>query len=314
MDFKPLVSIVIPVYNGSKYMREAIDSALAQTYDNIEIVVVNDGSSDNTEEIALSYGDKIRYFYKENGGQSTALNLGIEKMKGEYFSWLSHDDVYYPEKVEKNLDVIRNYKNEKIIVYSNFDIINNNSELIGEGVTKNTSPEQFRLQLLLSAPINGCTALIPKSAFIEIGFFNEKMPHTSDVELFFDLAAKFQFVHQAVKLVQSRVHSQQMTHKKPRYHNHESNLFLIHSLAKMNKADFEKLSVDYPNIFLQIAQNWASRGYYKAYKTAINKYRKVAAARFTFLFVNTVLSSNLVYLKKVIKSNLKYFIFSFKKW
>ena len=83
----PLVSIVIPVYNGSDYLREAIDSALAQTYANIEVLVINDGSKDNgaTESIALSYGDRIRYFNKENGGVASALNMGIEQMKGDYF-------------------------------------------------------------------------------------------------------------------------------------------------------------------------------------------------------------------------------------
>ena len=67
MKYKPLVSIVIPVYNGSNYMAEAIDSALSQTYDNIEVIVVNDGSKDDgkSDEIARSYGDKIRYFPKE---------------------------------------------------------------------------------------------------------------------------------------------------------------------------------------------------------------------------------------------------------
>ena len=84
-EFNPLVSIVIPVYNGAEYMREAIDSALAQTYKNIEVIVVNDGSKDNTDEIARSYGEKIRYFKKENGGVSTALNLAIQNMQGEYF-------------------------------------------------------------------------------------------------------------------------------------------------------------------------------------------------------------------------------------
>ena len=83
--YSPKVSIVIPVYNGANYLSEAIDSALAQTYSNIEILVVNDGSNDEgaTERIAKSYGEKIRYFAKENGGVSSALNLGIREMHGE---------------------------------------------------------------------------------------------------------------------------------------------------------------------------------------------------------------------------------------
>ena len=104
---KPLVSIIIPVYNGGNYLSEAIDSALNQTYENIEIIVVNDGSQDDlkTEQIALSYGERITYVSKENGGSSSALNVGIRTMKGEYFSWLSHDDLYLPEKIEKQVEV-----------------------------------------------------------------------------------------------------------------------------------------------------------------------------------------------------------------
>lgn len=100
---KPLVSIVIPVYNGENYLEEAIHSALNQSYENIEIIVVNDGSTDNTENIALKYKDKIKYFKKENGGVSSALNLGIKNMTGEYFSWLSHDDLYYEDKIERQI-------------------------------------------------------------------------------------------------------------------------------------------------------------------------------------------------------------------
>ena len=75
----PKISIVIPVYNGSNYLANAIDCALRQTYKNVEVIVVNDGSTDGgaTEEIALSYGEKIRYFHKSNGGESSALNYPV---------------------------------------------------------------------------------------------------------------------------------------------------------------------------------------------------------------------------------------------
>ena len=104
MDF-PLISIVIPVYNGSNYLAEAIDSALAQTYPNFEIIVVNDGSNDDgaTAAVARRYGDKIRYYEKENGGSSSAINYGISKMYGEWFSWLSHDDLYMPQKLQMEM-------------------------------------------------------------------------------------------------------------------------------------------------------------------------------------------------------------------
>jgi len=105
-SFNPLVSIVIPVYNGSNFLKEAIQSALSQTYNNIEIIVVNDGSNDNnkTEQIALSFKNKIRYLKKNNGGVSSALNLGIRKMNGDFFSWLSHDDLYEKDKIQNQIE------------------------------------------------------------------------------------------------------------------------------------------------------------------------------------------------------------------
>ena len=122
MKDKPLVSIIIPVYNGSNYMREAIDSALAQTYENFEVIVVNDGSTDGgkTERIALSYGNRIRYYHKENGGVATAMNFGIHEMKGEYFSWLSHDDIFYPDKIKIQMEAIRESGNPTTIAHGSF--------------------------------------------------------------------------------------------------------------------------------------------------------------------------------------------------
>ena len=133
-NFHPLVSIIIPVYNGSNYLKEAIDSALAQTYDNIEIIVVNDGSNDEgkTEAVALAYGDKIRYFSKPNGGTSTALNVGIRNMRGEYFSWLSHDDQYYKDKIACQIEELSKLENKNTIMMSDLDGIDENYKKIYE--------------------------------------------------------------------------------------------------------------------------------------------------------------------------------------
>ena len=132
-DFNPKVSIVIPVYNGSDYLEEAIESALNQTYKNIEVIIVNDGSNDNgkTEGVAQSFGHRITYFVKDNGGVASALNYGCEKMTGDFFSWLSHDDVYYPNKIEKQVEYLQSIKDKNIVLYSDFEIIDANSNSTG---------------------------------------------------------------------------------------------------------------------------------------------------------------------------------------
>jgi len=180
---KPLVSIVIPIYNGSRYMREAIDSALEQTYKNIEVIVVNDGSTDNTEEIALSYGNRIRYFSKENGGVATAVNLGIENMNGEYFAWLSHDDIYYPAKIEKQIEALYANGDMTAIVHSNYDVLDMDTG-------KCTHYDWFAIysekQLTNSnfAPIffciHGCSILVHKSHFKRVGMYDTALKATQD--------------------------------------------------------------------------------------------------------------------------------------
>ena len=120
MITSPLVSIIIPIYNGSNYCEQAICSALNQTYKNIEVIVINDGSNDDglTRNICQKYSNKIFYYEKENGGVSSALNLGISKMKGEYFCWLSHDDTYTNNKIETQINYMLSRK--YLVSYSDY--------------------------------------------------------------------------------------------------------------------------------------------------------------------------------------------------
>jgi glycosyltransferase involved in cell wall biosynthesis len=207
----PKVSIVIPVYNGSNYLREAIDSALAQTYGNCEVLVVNDGSDDGgqTEAIALSYGEKLRYFKKENGGVASALNLGIREMTGEYFSWLSHDDVYYPQKVEKEIGAVLASGDATRLVQCEYDFYD---ETTGTYTPTDFSRYYTTEQLtdsvfsILQLQIHACSALIHRSQFERVGVFDETRPYTQDIELWFRLFRGQRSLWVGESLYKVRVH------------------------------------------------------------------------------------------------------------
>lgn len=210
----PCISIVIPVYNGADFLSEAIDSALYQTYPNVEVLVVNDGSDDagDTERIAMSYGNRIRYFHKENGGVASALNFAIDKMQGEYFSWLSHDDIYYPNKLQIQIEALKICGDMTRVVISDYDVL--------EYATGACTP--FHMHTLyprkciensvfsiLQGIVGGCSMLIHKSHFQRVGIFNENLRTTQDYDLWFRMfrRQKLLYVDQCIMTV--RVHSRQ---------------------------------------------------------------------------------------------------------
>lgn len=100
----PRVSVIIPTYNRREYVQEAIDSALAQTFTDYEIIVIDDGSTDGTSEaLQARYGNRIHYEWQENQGESVARNRGIELARGEYIAFLDSDDLWHPEKLAKQI-------------------------------------------------------------------------------------------------------------------------------------------------------------------------------------------------------------------
>lgn len=211
---KPLVSVIIPVYNGENYMREAIDSALNQTYSNFEVIVVNDGSNDNgeTEKIALSYGKKIRYFSKMNGGVATALNLGIKEMKGEYFLWLSHDDILYQKAVEILVDALTLVEDKKMLVFSNYDFLYEKSkEKYLVDLETLFTKEQLTNSLvpIISLQIYSCTILVHKSHFDRVGIFNTNLRTTQDNDLWFRMFRNQKRIYLRESLAAYRRHENQ---------------------------------------------------------------------------------------------------------
>ncbi|MBO5929443.1 MAG: glycosyltransferase [Clostridia bacterium] len=249
MHNMPLVSIVIPVYNGANYVKEAIDAALAQTYTNIEVVVVNDGSVDDgaTEKVCLAYGDKIQYYKKENGGCASAINYGISMAKGEYISWLSHDDLYDPNKLETQISFYETYglDRENTIISNTGRLIDENGNTFYhpgvKGQKRLFSKDMFRY-LLFKKCFNGCGLLIPKNLFEKADYFREDMRFVLDWNLWlkFAIADASVFIDDAV-LVSNRRHSGQVTVKQKQLHQTEAIMTceeLFEQLAKLEKWDF----------------------------------------------------------------------------
>lgn len=247
--YKPRVSIVIPAYNASNYLAEAIDSALAQSYENIEIIVVNDGSKDDgaTAAVAERYGNKIKYFEKENGGSSSALNMGISNMTGEWFSWLSHDDLYTPEKVKTQIEYINSLglSCEEIsghVFFSAWDIIDAHGKTIrrmDEKTSKKISESINSFpgnEYLIAEPtgyiFHGCSCFIHKSVFEKVGVFDENLRLINDLDLWFRIYStgyKIHFLPEA--LVKGRIHQKQVSKSIGySYHNPEQDMYWTRSL------------------------------------------------------------------------------------
>lgn len=262
----PKVSIVIPVYNGADYMKYAIDSALSQTYKNIEVIVVNDGSKDDgqTRKIAKEYGDKIKYYEKENGGVSTALNLAIKKMTGEYFSWLSHDDGYFPTKVEEEVKALKN--TTKTIAISDFCTIDERSVFMSNVTFEPNRIEKSSYFPLFEGKLNGITLLIPKEAFADCGDFDESLRCTQDYDLWYKMLNKgYKLKHVPKVLAKSRQHRNQTTYLSPNT-KREGNELWINLIDTLPRTEKEKLYGSEYDFYLCLLEKMYCAGYDQAYK------------------------------------------------
>lgn len=218
----PRISVVIPVYNGTNYLREAIDSVLAQTYTNYECIVVDDGSTDGTWELIQSYGDKVRGIRQPNGGTANAFNNGVRAARGEFISWLSHDDNYLPHKLQRQIEVMDAHP-EAGGCYSDFYLIDNTSTVQREMKLPYYPPGEMVRHLLQWMFINGCAVLVRKQCFDQEGYFDEKLRYVHDADMWFRILRRFEFVHLPETLIRYRVHPTQESQKlrKMRADNHE---------------------------------------------------------------------------------------------
>jgi glycosyltransferase involved in cell wall biosynthesis len=178
----PRVSVIIPTYNCSQYLPQAIDSVLNQTYKNQEIIVVDDGSIDNTSEIIKSYLSKIRYVYQENQGVSEARNRGLYLAKGELIAFLDADDLFLPTKIERQVAIF-DVQPEIGIVNSGFRIITENGEALMDVRRWQEIPDLTPEIWLLYKPVLPSAMMFRREWFERVGGFDSRYFSCEDVEM-----------------------------------------------------------------------------------------------------------------------------------
>lgn len=263
---KPLVSIIMPVYNGANYLGKAIESALAQDYENKEIIVVNDGSDDGgaTAAVIRSFGNKIIAVEKENGGVSSALNLGISMMKGEYFAWLSHDDMYKPDYLSKQIEILEEKKlaDGNTIVCCQTSLIDaKGKKLFRPHKTLSGMKSGGEIYRLLISGGNICyfTMLIPKAAIDKVPPFNTEFKYVQD-KLFWKSLAKIgcRFFFYEEELCLLRIYSGQLSEKLKPIYKDEMLLYL--------KPDIEALETKFDPALAKGIMFYASKRDLKSVK------------------------------------------------
>ena len=213
------VSVIIPVYNSEKFLKFCIESVLNQSYSDIEIITVDDGSTDESLKILRKYENKISIIEQNNSGLTSALNAGIKKMNGKWFKWLSPDDILNPDSLEILVNEAKKLP-ENTIVYSNWEIIDENGKNLRNFVESdynNLENFEFNVRLLDDQHVNVNTSIIPSSLF-ERGclFENLEDPIVVDYDFFLRAGILFgtSFYLVQKSLIKYRIHTQQLSHKK----------------------------------------------------------------------------------------------------
>ncbi len=185
---QPLVSVVIPTYNREKYLQKALSSVLAQTYQCLEIIVIDDGSTDNTGKIVRSFKKDIRYIYQENQGVSTARNVGIRNSQGDFIAFLDSDDYWFPEKTELQIALFHKHPEYGMVASRCASIRLDGSyrETNRRGSSGWVLEQLFRANFIRTS-----SAIIRKECFDKVGLFDEGLKECEEYDLWLRIAAQY---------------------------------------------------------------------------------------------------------------------------
>lgn len=269
MNTSPLVSVIIPAYNGEKYLAVTIQSALDQTYPHKEIIVVNDGSTDNTAHVIAFFGDRVRSIEQQNAGSAAARNHGIQAARGEFIAFLDADDLWLADKLRIQVDYLTKHP-EVGAVYCSWQVWrpNGDGEFAIPTVTPSREPEDaidpehsgWLYNRLFHDSIIHTTALMVRREIIQqAGFFDTTLRRGQDYDYWFRLS-RLAPIHK-LKAVLSlyRIHAESITHKA---HNiNYPSVIIEKALAQWGRVGPDGTTTPQREIDAVLANHWFAYGY-----------------------------------------------------
>lgn len=197
-----VVSVIIPTFNREAFLKEAVDSVLAQDYPHAELIVVNDGSTDGTEKLLRDYGSVIKVVSQDNRGVSAARNAGIKIASGDYVAFLDSDDIWLPSKLKRHFEYFDNHPDVSICQTDEV-WIRKGERVNPKKIHKKESGWIFErcVELCIVSP---SAVILRKSVFDDIGMFDESLPACEDYDLWLRAALKYEIHTIEEKLIVKR--------------------------------------------------------------------------------------------------------------
>jgi len=214
-DKSPLVSVIIPTYNSGRFVAQAVESVLTQTYSPIEVIVVDDGSTDDTKSVLSRFNGQIRYICQPNSGPSAARNTGIRIAEGEYISFLDADDLWVPDKLALQTAFMQKSPNIGLL-FSDHEEFDEAGIVFPSFLDK----KKLRLQLVSQTPIQGIfaklleenfistpTVMVRKECFEKAGLFDEAVRSVEDLDLWLRISTSFEIFCLPQVVCRRRIHA-----------------------------------------------------------------------------------------------------------
>lgn len=240
----PEISVIIPTYNYGKFLPETLDSVLNQTYQDFEIIVVDDGSTDNTAKIAhdyiKKYPDKIRYLFQKNQGCGAACNRGIRESAGNYIALLGADDIWYPEKLELQIHYLKEHP-DMSMVFTEFEYIDSNGRTLGFSDRRKKIPiDGMILKYYIKHPlILPSSVLIKRQVFDRVGLFDETT-YCEDADMFFRITKFFQVGLIEKSLLKYRRHNMNFTSDQTKQIKRNEDILKVYKKFLNEEREFAK--------------------------------------------------------------------------